>query len=167
MGFPGGSVVQNLLVSAGHTGDAGQSLGWEDPLEEERATQSSILAWKIPRTEEPDRLQSMELQNVRHDRAAEHVPGYQHKSELKGVKSKPISWNMSSLLPPSSFSAVVSQITDSLSCTYLPTWGRRLQNSWRKRGKNKEIYTCSTSPQKTGSYKKKRKKKKTGSLLDH
>jgi len=36
-----------------------QSLGREDPLEEEMATHSSILAWEIPRTEEPGRLQSM------------------------------------------------------------------------------------------------------------
>ena len=36
-----------------------QSLGWEDPLEEEMATHSSILAWEIPWTEEPGRLQSM------------------------------------------------------------------------------------------------------------
>ena len=36
-----------------------RSLGWEDPLEEGRATHSSILAWRIPWTEEPDRLQSM------------------------------------------------------------------------------------------------------------
>ena len=36
-----------------------QFLGWEDPLEKEMATQSSILAWRIPWTEEPDRLQSM------------------------------------------------------------------------------------------------------------
>ena len=38
-----------------------QSLGWEDPLEKETATHSSILAWRIPWTEEPDRLQSMGL----------------------------------------------------------------------------------------------------------
>ena len=44
-----------------------QSLGWEDPLEEEMATHSSILAWKIPRTEELGRLQFMRLQRVRHD----------------------------------------------------------------------------------------------------
>ena len=37
-----------------------QSLGREDPLEKEMATDSSILAWKIPQTEKPDRLQSME-----------------------------------------------------------------------------------------------------------
>ena len=36
-----------------------QSLGWEDPMEEEMATHSSILAWEIPWTEDSDRLQSM------------------------------------------------------------------------------------------------------------
>ena len=40
-----------------------QSLGWEDPLEKEMATQSSILAWKIPWMKEPGRLQSMGLQS--------------------------------------------------------------------------------------------------------
>ena len=44
-----------------------RSLGWEDPLEEGMATHSSILAWRIPWTEEPDRLQSTEPQRVRHD----------------------------------------------------------------------------------------------------
>ena len=39
-----------------------QSLGWEDPLEKEMVTHSSILAWRIPWTEEPAGLQSMELQ---------------------------------------------------------------------------------------------------------
>ena len=43
------------------------NLGCEDPLEEVRATHSSILAWRIPWTEEPDRLQSMGLQRVGHD----------------------------------------------------------------------------------------------------
>ena len=44
-----------------------RSLGWEDPLEKEMATHSSILAWRIPWWEEPGRLQSMDLQRVRHD----------------------------------------------------------------------------------------------------
>ena len=44
-----------------------QSLGGEDGLEKEMATHSSILAWKIPWTEEPGRLQSMGLQRVRPD----------------------------------------------------------------------------------------------------
>ena len=44
-----------------------QSLGGEDPLEKERATHSSTLAWKIPWTEEPGGLQSMESQRVGHN----------------------------------------------------------------------------------------------------
>ena len=43
------------------------SLGWEDPLEEEMATHSSIFAWKIPWTVEPGGLQSMGHKRVRHD----------------------------------------------------------------------------------------------------
>ena len=44
-----------------------RSLGREDPLEKGTATHSSILAWRIPWTEEPNRLQSMGLQRVGHD----------------------------------------------------------------------------------------------------
>ena len=44
-----------------------QSLGWEDPLEKEMATHSSILAWKISWTEEPGGLQSMGSQRVGHN----------------------------------------------------------------------------------------------------
>ena len=44
-----------------------RSLGWEDPLEKEMAIHSSTIAWKIPWTEEPGKLQSMGLQRVRHD----------------------------------------------------------------------------------------------------
>ena len=43
-----------------------QSLGWEDPLEKEMATHSSILAWRIPWTEEPGGLQSTGSEEVRH-----------------------------------------------------------------------------------------------------
>ena len=46
------------------------SLGWEDPLEKKMATHSSILAWRIPRTEEPGRLWSMRSQRVRHNWAS-------------------------------------------------------------------------------------------------
>ena len=52
-GFPGGSVVKNLPAKQE---TQVQSLGGEDPLEEDMATHSRILAWKIPRTEEPGRL---------------------------------------------------------------------------------------------------------------
>ena len=44
-----------------------RSLGWEDPLEMEMATHSSTVAWKIPWTEEPGRLQSMGFQRVGHN----------------------------------------------------------------------------------------------------
>ena len=56
-------VVKNPLVNAGEVRDVCQ----EDPLEEEMATHSSILAWRIPWTEEPDRLQPIELQRVGQD----------------------------------------------------------------------------------------------------
>ena len=46
-----------------------QALGWEDPLEKEMATYSSILAWRIPWTEESFGLQSIGSQRVRHDRS--------------------------------------------------------------------------------------------------
>ena len=64
MGFPGGSVVNNLLAIQEMKV---QSLDWEDPLDKEMATHSSILAWRIPWTEEPGGLQSTGLQRVRHD----------------------------------------------------------------------------------------------------
>ena len=44
-----------------------RSLGWEDPLEKGTATHSSVLAWRIPWTEEPGGLQFMGSQRVRHD----------------------------------------------------------------------------------------------------
>ena len=47
-----------------------RSLGWEDPLEKRMATHSSILAWRIPWTEEPGQQQFMRSQRVRQDRAA-------------------------------------------------------------------------------------------------
>ena len=57
--FHGGSVVENLpAVQEMQV----ESLGWEAPLEKEMATHSSILSWRIPWTEEPGRLLSMESQ---------------------------------------------------------------------------------------------------------
>ena len=44
-----------------------RSLGWEDPLQKEMATHSSILAWRIPWTEKPGGLQSIGFQRVGHD----------------------------------------------------------------------------------------------------
>ena len=59
-------VVKNLTVN-GDVRDASSTLSREDPLEESMAIHSSILAWRIPLTEEPDELQSMGLQRVGHD----------------------------------------------------------------------------------------------------
>ena len=57
-------VVKNLPADAGDTGSIS---GQEDPLEEDTATHSSILVWRITWTEEPGRLQSIGLQRVRHN----------------------------------------------------------------------------------------------------
>ena len=65
LGFPGGSDSKVFACSAGDT--QVQSLGWEDPLEKGLATHSSIIAWRIPWTEEPGRLQSMGSQRGKHN----------------------------------------------------------------------------------------------------
>ena len=81
--------------SACNTGDLGLILGQEDPLEKNMATHSSILAWRIPWTEEPGRPQFIRLQRVRHDWsdfAGRHkymVPAYD-----KGAKN--IQWGKDS-----------------------------------------------------------------------
>ena len=60
-------VVKNPPANAGDIRGAGLILDWEDPLEKEMATHSSILAWRIPWTEKPGGLQSIGLQRVGHD----------------------------------------------------------------------------------------------------
>ena len=83
-----------------------RSLGWEGPLEEEMATPSSILAWEIPWTGQPGRLQSMGSQRVGRDWSISHacttiylstwyLTSYSHTSPLlfqKGLKAKPENW---------------------------------------------------------------------------
>lgn len=64
MGFPGCS---DGIESACNVGDLGSVLGSEDTLEEEMATHSSILGWRIPWAEEPGGLQSIGWQRVGHD----------------------------------------------------------------------------------------------------
>ena len=66
-------VVKNPPANSGDERDTGLIPGRQDPLEEGMVTHSSILAWKIPRTEEPGGLQSMGLQRVGHDRAYTHL----------------------------------------------------------------------------------------------
>ena len=64
MGFPGGLMVMNLFVSVG---DVGLIPGQEDPLENEMTTHSSVLAWKIPWTENPRGPWSMGSEIIGHN----------------------------------------------------------------------------------------------------
>ena len=81
MGFPGNrSMVKNPPANAG---DTGLTLGWEDSLEEEMATHSSILAWEIPWTVEPGGLPSMGSQRVGHNLATEQ----QYQTGSSGIPS--------------------------------------------------------------------------------
>ena len=77
-GLPGSSSGSYLVVAPGWYGLPGWlnvrestcqagDLGWEDPLEKGMATHSSALAWRIPWTQEPGGLPSVELQRIRHD----------------------------------------------------------------------------------------------------
>ena len=61
MGFPGGQIVKNLPVMQE---TQVHSMGWEDPLDKGMATHSSILAWRIPWTEEPGGLQSKDCKEL-------------------------------------------------------------------------------------------------------
>ena len=67
MGFPEGSVVKNLSTMQETQKMWVQSPGGEDPLEESVETHSSVLAWRIPGTEEPGGLPSMGSHRVGHD----------------------------------------------------------------------------------------------------
>ena len=67
MGFPGGSVENNLPAVQEMQETWVQSLHREDLLEQEMATGSSMLGWRIPWTEEPGRLQSLGSQRAGHD----------------------------------------------------------------------------------------------------
>ena len=86
--FPGGSVVKNCLPMQETWV---QSLGQEDPLEKEMATHSSILAWRIPWTDEPGGLQFMGLERVRCNWAHVHTYGkearYYTDKSMSGKKS--------------------------------------------------------------------------------
>ena len=66
------------MPASADVGDVGLIPGLGRSLEEEMATHSSILAWEIPRTEEPGGLQSMGPQRVGHDWATEHTDTHTH-----------------------------------------------------------------------------------------
>ena len=83
MGFPGCLVIKNLPANAG---DAGLIPGLGRSPGRGHATHSSVLAWRIPWTEEPGGLQPMELQRVRHDLVTKHthICPLSHKNIQKG-----------------------------------------------------------------------------------
>ena len=64
LGFPSGSMVKNMPAMQEMQV---RFLGQEDPLEEDMATHSGILAWRVPWTEQPGGLRSIGLQRVKHD----------------------------------------------------------------------------------------------------
>ena len=91
LGFPAGS---DSKESSCNTGNLGQPLGQEDPLEKGKATLSSILAWRIPLTEEPGGLQAMGSQRVGHKWATNtrihtHIHTYMGSSSLSRDQSQP------------------------------------------------------------------------------
>ena len=78
MGLPGGAVIKNPPANARDWQLHVWSLGQEDPLGDEMAIHSSILAWRIPCTEEPGGLYSMGPQRIGHIRATECACAHTH-----------------------------------------------------------------------------------------
>ena len=99
MGIPGASMVKNPPAMQETWV---WSLDQEDPLEKQMATHSSILAWEIPQTEEPGRLQFMGLQRVGHDLATKQPPpSYSYCLQIISHPDLNIlqsGWNLLSLL---------------------------------------------------------------------
>ena len=76
-------------------------LGWEDPLEKEMATHSSILAWRTPWTEQPGRLQSMGSRRVRHSLSDFTFTFYFHALEKKmATHSSALAWRIPGTAKP-------------------------------------------------------------------
>ena len=87
-GLPDGSVVNHLPAMQETQETPVRSRGWEDPLEEEMATHSSVLAWRSPWTEEPDRLESTGSRRAGHDWAHSTCTSF-HSSKQQSRDSKP------------------------------------------------------------------------------
>ena len=90
--FPGGSALKNLPTLQE---TQVRILDQEDPLEEGMATRSSLLAWRIPWTEEPGGLQSIGLQRIRHDWSNW---AHMHKEVIGYLFARSISYNISSII---------------------------------------------------------------------
>ena len=80
--IPGSSVVKNLPANVGDTGDSGQSLHQEDPLEKEMAADSSILAWRFPWTEDPGGHKESEMTVTAYMHALLYIKRRVHKHLL-------------------------------------------------------------------------------------
>ena len=78
MGFPGGAVGKNLPANAGDAGNAGLIPEWGRSPGVGNGNHSSILSWRIPRTEEPGGLQSMGSQRVGNDGATKCTHAHTH-----------------------------------------------------------------------------------------
>ena len=76
-----------------------RSLGWEDPLEKEMATHSSILTWRIPWTEKPGRIKSMGSQRVGHDWVNEQQHGCLCAQLLSHVRHFAVPWTVARQAP--------------------------------------------------------------------
>ena len=106
-----------------------RSLGWEDSLEEEMATHSSILAWKIPWTEKPGELQSMGWQRNGHDWATQYKT-WHHKTPRKEHRHNTLCINHSSIFLDQSPKAKEIKIQfSSVSQSCLTLRSQRLQHS--------------------------------------
>ena len=90
-------VAQTIKNLPAMQGSQVRSLGWKDPLEEEMATHSSILAWRTPRTEEPGRLQSIGLQRVGHHRVTHTFTFSLFMLQRSNIYVK--NWEVSEILP--------------------------------------------------------------------
>ena len=91
------------------------SISWEDPLEKEMATHSSIVAWRIPRTEELGRLESMGSQKVRHDWVTNIFTCIKVCFNKLFLKNSKIRWQDFSMITP------VLHVTRDTSWRYPPT----------------------------------------------
>ena len=115
-------------ASAGDTRDAGSILRREDALEEGVAAHSSILAWRIPRTEEPGGLQPTGSQRGRHDWAHMHSPagGRDYKNVLNTLLLPHLFLFVSTLEGPAALFPVLRALfqgrTHPLYCHYLDTY---------------------------------------------
>ena len=108
-----------------------QSLNWEDALEKEMATHCSILAWKIPWTEDPSRLQSMGSQRVGQDWATSLHYWVEGRS-LKGRR-------LHKVTPGKKVKVKVAQ-------SYLTLWSHGLYNPWNSPGQNTGVSGLSLHP---------------------